>query len=138
MSLPTLFYVEYLTRLALFVVAWISIGYWFYADSAARGSSLPIFWSIVSVFFWPLALYYLAGFRRSHERARPTTQRERLAWIFAVSSLVAVVVGMTVTPPDPFSQGVVSWLLFAALVPLAYSYRRRQVRQTVSVRNGPD
>ncbi|MBX0294344.1 hypothetical protein [Haloarcula nitratireducens] len=125
MSLSALFYAGFLARLALFAVAWLSIGYWFYADSAARGSSFPALWGVGSVLFWPSAVYYLVSVRRSRERARPVARRERVAWMFAVSSLGAAVAGTTVTPPDPLSGTAFTLFLFVALFPLTYGYLQR-------------
>ncbi|MBV0922778.1 hypothetical protein KTS45_01060 [Halomicroarcula limicola] len=125
MSLSTLLYAGVLVRLALFAVAWLSTGYWFYADSAARGSSLPALWGVGAVLFWPIGIYYLVSVRRARERARPVAQRERIAWLFAVSSLGATVAGTAIAPPDPLSETAFTLFLFVALVPLTYYYLRR-------------
>lgn len=117
MSPSPLVYFNHVLRLGLFVVTWVSVGYWLYADSAARGRSFPVVWSL-SVLFWPLGVYYFVSVRRSTDRERPPTGLERLALLLAVSSIVAIVVGTLATPPDLVPNGTGSLLLFGLLLPI--------------------
>jgi len=92
--------VAYGARLALFVIAWTGVGYWIYADATARGSGAPGLWSVATLLFWPVGLYYLV--------------RARVAGLVGASATVAAVVGSVATPPDPFSGAGTSWLVFVA------------------------
>jgi hypothetical protein len=125
-------YFNHVLRLGLFVVTWVSLGYWLYADSAARRSSLPGVWSL-SVLFWPIGVYYFVSVRRSNDREHPPTGLERLALMLAVSSIVAIVVGPLATPPDLVPNGTGSILLFGLLVPItSYLIFGRQNRPSLT------
>ncbi|WP_254274299.1 hypothetical protein [Haloarcula marina] len=112
--------VAYLTALALFVVAWVAVGYAFYADASARGTRWPLFWSVVSVLFLPAAAYYLVSVRRRRTRSSPVTRTERAARVVGVASIGATVVGSVLAPPDPLSAAVLTLGAFAVLLPTVY------------------
>ena len=106
--------VAYAARLALFVLAWTGVGYWIHADATARGSGAPGLWSVATLLFWPVGLYYLVRARRSRARETPLSPRARVAGLVGASATVAAVVGSVATPPDPFSGAGTSWLVFVA------------------------
>lgn len=120
MAPPTSVYVSYLASLLLFAVAWLSVGYAVARGAAARGSSVPRIWGLLSVLFLPVGVYYLAWYSRRHARHRPPTRAERIAWVFALSSVVATSLGAIVAPPDPLSQGASAVAAFALVFPAAY------------------
>lgn len=104
--------VGYTARLALFVLAWTGVGSWIYADATARGSGAPGLWSVATLLFWPVGLYYLVRARRSRGRETSLSRRARAAGLVGASATVGAVVGSVATPPDPLSGAGVSWLLF--------------------------
>ena len=115
-----------LAPLTIGTLAWIPIAYWVYLDAAARGSSAPILWALVSAPFTPIILYYLLVYRSSNDRIHPPTRRETLTRAAAGSSVVAALAATTLAPPDPVTQ-VGYWtvaFVVAALLWYVLVYRR--------------
>jgi hypothetical protein len=119
-TVPPSVYVGYYVTLAVFVVTWVSIGYWVYADARARGSRTPFLWGLTSAFLLLPLAYYLFVYRRGTERATPKTRRERVAGVLAVSGVLAPLVTIHVTPPDAFTQVRLTPVVFAAGVFVTY------------------
>ena len=120
MSQSTLVYLNYYVLLALFIIAWVSGGYWLYVDSKARGSSYPSLWAISWVFFWPIGVYYLIYFYRESDRGYPPSRKEHVAAMFACSSILATSLGLISASSVPISRAGTAVLTFVVAIPLMY------------------
>lgn len=127
MSLSTQLLLQAAPALLVFVVIWVSIGYWIYADALARGCSdaAAFRWAVVSAVVIPIGAVYLFTVRGSDERNYPRTRRERLAGTLAGSGLVALVASAVLAPPDPVTQLRVLPVAFAVIAAATYLYEFR-------------
>ena len=110
--------IGYYAFLAAFVVTWLSVGYWVTVDADARGARVPWLWGGVSLFFFPVLLYYLLVYRRRYDRERSTGRLERGVGTVALASTAAMLLAAVLAPPDPYTQAVwwgAAWALL--LVP---------------------
>ncbi|MCO8252349.1 hypothetical protein NKF26_00865 [Haladaptatus sp. AB618] len=128
-----LFEIVYLTAVPLLLIilfGLVSFFYWLRWDATARGSSSPLYWAILGSIVWPVALYYLLVVRPSNERRYPPTRRQGLAGIFTISYIGAMVLGVVLAPPDPFTQVLYTPVYFVILLLITYLlvYRRRYGR----------
>ncbi len=120
MSQSTFVYLDYYVLLALFIIAWLSGGYWLYVDSKARGSSYPLLWATSWVVFWPIGVYYLIYFYRESDRENPPSRKEHVAAMFAGSSIFATSLGLISASSVPISRAGTAVLTFVVAIPIMY------------------
>lgn len=105
-----------------YVLMVVSLGLWVTRDARARGSKQPLTWGFASV-FTPIGLpYYLyKRYRNAGLDERETTTRvDRVLAMWASASLAAFLLGVILSPPDPFSQIRVTLIVFLVFLPGAY------------------
>ncbi|MBO4247940.1 hypothetical protein IL252_08950 [Halomicrobium sp. IBSBa] len=95
------------------------LGYWVYRDASARGRRNPILVVPVALFA-PFGLLLYLYRRRRWEREHPKTAWDRRVETALVAIGGAFVVGVLVTPPDPFTQILALPVLTTAALPLSY------------------
>ena len=88
---------------ATYLLVLLLIGEWVYLDAAARGSRVPTLWAFSSIFGGFVLFYYVAWYRRRHDRIRPPTPVERWFRLFAVAAFGSLLVAGILAPPDPFA-----------------------------------
>ncbi|MFC4358980.1 hypothetical protein ACFO0N_13605 [Halobium salinum] len=104
--------------LALGVASFVG---WVYLDARAHGRSSrsAVAWAVVAL-FGPMTLVYLLLVRpRAGPREYPPTRRERGTLAFALASVGAMVLGATLSPPDPLTQVLYLTAFLLVTLPVA-------------------
>lgn len=118
---------------AIYLLLLLLVGEWVYLDAAARGSRVPTLWAFGSIFGGFVLCYYVAWYRRRHDRTRPPTPVERWFRLFAVAAFGSILLTPFLTPPDPFTGAgyvLASLVGLTALLAVGRHLRRRLATPT--------
>ena len=99
---------------------WITVGVWIVLDARARGSQYPELWAVSALVTGVALGYYLLIWRRTHDRERPRSRRERYILIIALAGLCGQILTTIVAPPDPITQLLLWPIAFVCCLPFAY------------------
>lgn len=107
------------------ILTGISMGVWTYYDADSRNAVYAVQLAAIVAVFLPAILAYVYYRDRIGPRNRDPTPRQNIAGAIGFGGLFALLLGMYLTPPDPFTSATATGLLVPVGVGLGYIWISR-------------